>query len=368
MAKQGKFLSNQHGYRIERRAWGNFAELGCDATRSMTERHPLEQQLAEAWPRGIAGGERVLIAVSGGPDSIALLRAMARLSPSAAQHQAIAHFNHGWRGEASDADERFVIDVGKSLGLACHVGRQVGTNPSMPDGLEAAARDARYAFLTATAERLGARYVVTAHTADDQAETILHHILRGTSISGLAGMARFRLLSPAVTLVRPLLEVHREKVLDYLQVLGQDSREDVTNADRTLMRNRIRHELLPLLARDYAPGVIESLLRLGQVATQVQAMIGPLAAELLELATVSRTDGRLVLNCNLLREKPMHLVRELLVAVWRQQHWRRQAMGLREWQRLAELALSAHDDGTVIMLPGAVRAERSGSTLSLALD
>jgi tRNA(Ile)-lysidine synthase len=326
---------------------------------------PLERQLAAAWPRGVAGEEQVLVAVSGGPDSIALLQALVQLSPDAGRHLTVAHFNHRWRGEASDADERFVVELAKSLGLACHVDRQAETAIAAPDGLEAAAREARYKFLTATSERLGIRYVATGHTADDQAETILHHILRGTSISGLAGMSRVRLLSPAVTLVRPLLEVSREAVIEYLTALDQSWRDDVTNTDRALMRNRIRHELLPLLARDYAPGVVESLLRLGQVAGQVQAMIGPLATELLERTTISCSECEVVLDCDELVEKPIHLVRELLVEVWRRQRWRRQAMGMRQWQQLAELATSTSRERLTIMLPGAIRAERAGNLLTL---
>ncbi len=331
----------------------------------MPEPSPLEQLLASAWPRGIAGEDRVLVAVSGGPDSVALMRAMVCLSPNAGRHLAVAHFNHGWRGAASNADERFVVELAKSHGLACHVARWAHDELPTSHGLEAAARDARYKFLTATAERLGVRYVTTGHTADDQAETILHHILRGTSISGLSGMSRLRLLSPAVTLVRPLLELSRAEVLAYLASLDQEWREDVTNADLALTRNRIRHELLPLLSREYAPGVIDSLLRLGQVAGQVQAMIGPLAIELLDGATRSRSDRELVLDCELLREKPIHLVREMLVEAWRRQHWRRQAMGLREWQQLAEMALGASGELAAIMLPGTIRAERSADQLSL---
>jgi len=331
----------------------------------MPEPSPLEQLLTSAWQRGIAGAERVLVAVSGGPDSVALLRALVCLSPDGGRHFAVAHFNHGWRGGASDADERFVVELAESLGLECHVDRQPREASSTPDGLEAAARDARYKFLTLTAERLGIRYVATGHTADDQAETILHHILRGTSISGLSGMSRLRLLSPAVTLVRPLLEVSRADVLTYLATLGQEWREDVTNADRALTRNRIRHELLPLLASDYAPGVVDSLLRLGQVASQVQAMIGPLATELLDRAKYSCSESELVLDCDVLHAKPIHLVREMLVEAWRRQQWRRQAMGLREWQQLAEFAMSANSKQPPIMLPGTIRAVRTGSVLTL---
>ncbi len=328
--------------------------------------HPLEAQLREAWSRGLAGEDRVLVAVSGGPDSVALLRAMVRLSPAGGRHLAVAHFNHGWRGEASDADERFVVELAGALNVVCHVGRQTTAASPAPDGLEAAARDARYAFLRETAESLGIRYVATGHTADDQAETILHHILRGTSILGLAGMSRIRLLSPVVTLVRPLLEVPRAEVLTYLDMLGQTAREDATNADRTLMRNRIRHDLLPLLQREYAPAIVDSLLRLGQVSRQAQAMIEPLAAELLEDATITRTDDAVVFDCRAMRGKPVHLVREMFVAAWRALAWPRQAMGLKEWQQVAELAMRSDAEPAAIMLPGIIRAERTSGQLKLS--
>jgi hypothetical protein len=110
---------------------------------------------------------------------------------------------------------------------------------------------------------------------------------------------------------------------------------------------------------------VESLLRLGQVASQVQAMIGPLATELLDAATRSRGEDALVLDCDVLHAKPIHLVREMLVEAWRRQHWRRQAMGLAEWQQLAELAMRVSAERAVAMLPGAIRAERAGSALTL---
>jgi tRNA(Ile)-lysidine synthase len=122
-----------------------------------------------------------------------------------------------------------------------------------PDGVEAAARAARYEFLQATAERLGARYVATAHTADDQAETVLHHIVRGTGLAGLAGMSRARSLGAAATLIRPLLSFRRRDVIEYLGALGQSYCEDTTNRDPAFTRSRIRHELLPLLASGLQP-------------------------------------------------------------------------------------------------------------------
>ena len=148
---------------------------------------------------------------------------------------------------------------------------------------EATARTARYAFLQETAERFGARYVVTGHTADDQAETILHRIVRGTGIAGLAGMARVRPLGPAATLIRPLLDFRRLELLAYLTDLGQPFRSDSSNSDTAFTRNRIRCRLLPELAAEYNPGVVASLVRLGRLAGEVQSVVDALVEDLAAL-------------------------------------------------------------------------------------
>ena len=134
---------------------------------------------------------------------MALLRAIFRLKTAGEGRVIAAHCNHQLRPAEADADEAFVVDLCRRLGVACEVGR-AALDPDGGDGVEAAAREARYRFLEETADRVGARYVVTAHTADDQAETILHRILRGTGVGGLGGMSRTRPLGQA-TLLRPLL-------------------------------------------------------------------------------------------------------------------------------------------------------------------
>jgi tRNA(Ile)-lysidine synthase len=190
----------------------------------------LEERVAAVWPPQAWQDVPVVVAVSAGADSVALLRILARLRPPAARLW-VAHFHHGLRGEAADADEQFVARLADSLKLGFRVGRAPASQlATAGDGLEAAARRARYAFLTAAAEKVGARYLAVAHTADDQAETILHRVLRGTAPAGLAGMPAARMLSGAVSLVRPLLAIRRSELRDYLAVVGQDWREDATNA------------------------------------------------------------------------------------------------------------------------------------------
>jgi tRNA(Ile)-lysidine synthase len=331
----------------------------------------LEQKIELARPAGSWGEVRTIVAVSGGADSVALVRALQRTVTPRGQSLTVAHYNHGLRGEQSMADERFVCQLAQGLDLPCVVGRdEVLASADNPDGIEAAARDARYRFLQATAERLGARYILTAHTADDQAETILHHLLRGSGLAGLAGIPRTRVLSPAVTLLRPMLAIRRTEVLDYLNTLAQEYCHDATNDDRALTRNRIRHELLPLLTRDYAPGVVDSLLRTGALAGDAQRLIEAGAENLLDATIGERTSGRVTLDVGRLQQADRHLVREMFVVLWRRQDWPRQAMGWDQWNLLADLAQSSQGStpaaAATIMLPGAVSAQKTGEQLVLA--
>jgi tRNA(Ile)-lysidine synthase len=331
--------------------------------------HPMDflARLASAWPPADWSDVTVVVAVSGGADSASLLCALAELRPKdAAGRLVAAHFNHRLRATADD-DERFVRELSKKLRLDFEVGYasppEGGTSTASGlaggDGVEAAAREARYAFLLATAEKLGARYVATAHTADDQAETILHRVIRGTGLAGLAGIPRVRPLSPAATLIRPLLDCCRSDVVHYLSERHQTYCIDESNADPTFTRNRIRHALLPQLAAQYNPNVREALLRLGQLAGDAQQVIEERAQALAERALRITSPDRLAINCQSLANEPRHLIRELLVQIWKQQQWPLQQMGLDEWQSIAELIASARSDKQqrTLNLPGNIRAE-----------
>ena len=324
------------------------------------------QKLAAAWPPVQWHDVTVLVAVSGGADSVALLRGLAAVRLAGPGRLVGAHFNHRLRGADSDADERFVVELCRSLGLACEVGRGDVTAraAATSDGLEAAARTARYAFLQTAAERLGARYVVTAHTADDQAETILHRIVRGTGLAGLAGMPRSRPLGPAVTLLRPMLGLRRADVISYLADLGQPYREDATNLDADFTRNRLRHELLPQLTEQYNPQAAEALLRLGRLAGEGQSVIAAQVDALLPKCVRRESPSRVTIDCRALAAPPRAIVRELLVVVWRVQGWGEQSMGFDHWERLADLVQNA--SAAALTLPGAVQATRRGDELTLS--
>jgi tRNA(Ile)-lysidine synthase len=305
-----------------------------------------------------------LVAVSGGADSVALLRGLAALRKPSPGRLVVVHFNHQLRGEQSDRDEAFVADLAKRLGLAFVVRRGDGAAiATRGDSMEASARDARYQFFEAVAGQQGARYLFMAHTADDQAETILHRIVRGTGLAGLAGIPRVRPLSGLTTIVRPLLDVRRSEVLHYLAELGQDFREDETNTDPRFTRNRLRHELLPQLARDYNPQVVDALLRLGELAGDVNAIVDERLQQVLDTVIIRQTPQELRINVARIMGQPASTVRMALVRAWRAQGWPLQQMGFEKWQSLAALALSPENG--VLNLPGNIRAQKQGEQLSL---
>ena len=201
------------------------------------------------WRGGAQGlGNTWLVAVSGGGDSVGLLRILHCLAGPLGLRLSVAHLDHGARGDAARADAAFTAALAGSLELPFVLGTW---RPTRSGHFESDARRARYEWLTEAARARGASVIAVGHTRDDQAETILHRIVRGTGPRGLAGMPRTRILAskPRITLTRPLLGVSRHDVRGYLAELKQPFRDDESNADLTRTRARLRHDLLPKLAR-----------------------------------------------------------------------------------------------------------------------
>ena len=204
-------------------------------------------------------GDRVAAAVSGGADSVALLRVLLELRAELGIVLAIAHFNHGLRGEQSDADEAFVAELAREHGLDFFAGRANVLDYAVTSklGIEAAGRELRYRWFAQLAGQQRIDSIATAHTLDDQAETVLLKFLRGAGTKGLAGIYPVVVAGDdkKARIVRPLLGVGREEVEAYLTELAQSWREDESNLDHRFLRNRLRHELLPLLEREYNPKI-----------------------------------------------------------------------------------------------------------------
>jgi tRNA(Ile)-lysidine synthase len=220
----------------------------------------------------ISPGDRLGVAVSAGADSVALLRALLELRPQLGCILSVVHLHHSLRGDQADADAAFVQHLAAQHDLEFHC-RQTDVAAlasSLQLSLEAAGRRARIDFFAELNRRGVVDRVATAHTADDQAETVLLKFLRGAGTRGLAGVypASEQLSSDGhpVTIVRPLLAVTRAEVEQYLRAIDQPWREDASNASPEFLRNRVRHELLPLLAREFNPNIRESLSTAADIA------------------------------------------------------------------------------------------------------
>ena len=254
----------------------------------------------------LAPGDRVAAAVSGGPDSVYLLHALLELAPRlGVMVAAVAHFNHKLRGEASEEDERFVAELAARHGVPflCEraaVAEAVGN-------LEQAARRARHDFFFRLIQEGVANRVATGHTSDDQAETVLFRLLRGSGLAGLAGI----LPVTREGLIRPMLDVTRAEVEEFLRARGIAWREDASNQDVRFARNRIRHNLLPQLAREWNPRISVTLSHLADLAREEdhwwQEEISRLAKDLLAVA-----DGGIEVEASKLAALPKAVARRVI--------------------------------------------------------
>lgn len=320
----------------------------------------LTRRVEEAWRALGDPTPGLVVAVSGGPDSVALVRALLAVRPEETP-LVLAHLNHQLRGGDSDADEAFVrAFAAPHLPVVCH--RLDIAALAGGDNLEAVARRERYRWLADVARAHDLRFVATGHNANDQAETVLHRLLRGAGIDGLRGIAARRPLADGVEVVRPLLDVTRDEIEAYLVELGQEARHDTSNDDRRFTRNRLRHELLPLLARDYNPRVVEVLGRLARQADEAAREEESRAAELLRHAELPRAGTTVVLDAEALRGASRREVRAALRLVWRRERWSMDRMTFADYERVAALAEAEHGAHD---LPGGVQARRAGRVLRL---
>ena len=264
----------------------------------------------------LRAGDRVGVAVSGGADSVALLRALLELRTELGIVISIVHLNHGIRGTEADEDEQFVRNIGMQFDLPLHIERANVLAHSRQEklSLETSARELRYDLLRQLLRQNACDKIATAHTLDDQAETVLLRILRGTGTRGLAAIPPLRDASPdlAARIIRPLLGTRRPEVETYLRSIDQPWREDASNGDSSHLRNRIRHELLPQLERDYNPALRHSLANLAEIARAEEAHW---AAEVVGISSllIKPSDDGITLDRAKFLVLPLALQRRLLV-------------------------------------------------------
>lgn len=325
-------------------------------------RHILERRL-------ITAGERVSVAVSGGADSVALLRVLMELRGELGVVLSVAHFNHRIRGAEADADEQFVRHLAEQFDLEFCPGS--GDAPAFAGergmSLEAAARELRHAWFAQLVSEDRAEKIATAHTRDDQAETVLMRVLRGAGTRGLSGIAS---MHRQKALIRPFLAVARQEVEDYLNALEQPWREDLSNHDLRHARNRIRHELLPLLERDYNPGIRQVLADLAELASGEEDYwrkeLAGLASRLVRSGKPSRSgrshreQSTRAVELSALKALPLAIQRRLLRTMGDQ-------LGVAlEFKHIQELLLLAVEAPKVVQLPGGLEARRSPRELQIS--
>ena len=339
----------------------------------MTAATALERQVSGAIRRAsFPDGARLVVACSGGPDSTALLRSLYRLRDRFSLSLHVAHLNHDFRGAEADHDAAFVQLLADRQGLPCSIDKQDPIAYQRERGVssfEQAAREMRYSFLASVAESVGAVAIALGHTADDQAETVMLHLLRGTGLHGLRGMSELADWPwpeprPGPLLFRPLLGIGKAEAAGYCRELGQTYRQDSGNYMWRFTRNRVRRDLMPRLARDYNPRVREALFRLSRVATeQVDYIDQQLAGFWEEMAEES--DEAVSLDVNALAALHPALQRRALRRAFSTAAGDSRTLSEQHLEAMLGL-LRRRRGGRSLDLPRGVRAELQGGTLRVS--
>ena len=258
----------------------------------------------------LKAGDAVLAGISGGPDSVALLLLLRELSLHFSMTIGVAHLNHSLRGKESDRDEEFVFNLAAKFNLPCHIRRSDVSSFAEKNrlSLEEAARDVRYGFYNELADEKKYTKIALGHNYDDNAELVLMNLLRGSGTKGIAGIPPVR----GRRIIRPLIRVSREDILDYLTLKNQDYVMDSSNNDNVFLRNRVRNDLLPLLKKDYNPGVADALNRLSSIVMLEEEWMTKETESVFLSALLHRTKSEVHLDKAVLKDIPPALSRRVL--------------------------------------------------------
>ena len=320
------------------------------AVRDAIRRGPYRQPLFSA-------GDKVGVAVSGGADSVALLRLLLELREDLGIVVCVVHLNHRLRGRAADADERFVAKLAQLHGLEFFVGRASVAARAKREKLnvEDAARRSRYEFFSELVKQGKVAAIATAHTADDQAETVLAHVLRGAGLAGIGGIH-----SVSGDVVRPLLGIRRAALRAYLKSAKQTWREDATNRDTTKLRARIRKELIPLLEKQFQPAAVEHLATLAKFARDDEAFLEAAAESRCRINVKSSANG-FVVPCSELCDSPS-ICRRMVRCIVKRVKPQAGEIGASHVEAVLVLA-EFGENGKSLQLPGGVEVRRGRDEL-----
>ena len=278
-------------------------------------------------------GQHILVAISGGPDSVALLSILHHLRSSWKLTLAAVHCNYGLRGAESDGDQEFVEAFCQRLGVPLHVRRVEFHSSRRKASLQAKARDLRYRLMQEIAEGCGANRIAVGHTADDQAETILLWMLRGAGLTGLSGMPAFRYNN----VIRPLYDTKRQEVLAYLRTAGLSFREDSSNFQTHYLRNRIRREVIPILNR-LVPSGVDALCKLADICREDDRCLDQQVNALSSPAVKRGSAGGWTIERGVLLELPHALQRRCIRNLFRQNDDQFRSPSIRMVDRIIGLA------------------------------
>ncbi|MDY6950888.1 MAG: tRNA lysidine(34) synthetase TilS [Thermodesulfobacteriota bacterium] len=312
----------------------------------------------------LAPEDIVVVGVSGGPDSVALLHCLVALKERRCLNVVVAHLNHQLRGETASQEAVFVKSLALRLGVPCEIGERDVASYAHEHRLsiQEAARKVRYAFYRDVCRKHGATKIALGHQADDNAESVLIHLLRGTGPKGLAGIPPVR----DRCIIRPLIEMHRAQILRFLEAGGVAYVEDQSNVDFKYLRNRIRHELLPSLRAEYNPKVVWALTRLAAIARDEEDFWGgQVAAAFKELVLEQKKDS-LVLSASGLAGLHPALVRRLVRHAVLSLRGDLRRLGHQHVEAVVHLATSSSPSGR-IDLPRGVMALRDRDELLFLL-
>jgi tRNA(Ile)-lysidine synthase len=309
----------------------------------------------------ISSGDHVLAAVSGGPDSVALLTVLTNLKDALAiERITVIHFDHRLRGDESDGDREFVRAMALSAGLDFHCGADDvrAFAGILKISIEMAARERRRSFFMRAAAELGADKIALGHTADDQAEEVILRILRGTGPAGIQAMGPLT----ADGIIRPLLFATRDAVMEYLQECGIDFRIDSSNLTASCQRNFLRLEVFPLLRKAFHPQITQTITRCADLAREEEAWWASQIENLWEELCYELSEGQCKLDCGRMKQLHPAIVRRVLRSAIDRVKGNLSGVGLVHLEPLIELVFSSKS-GKSVKIPGGIEAVRHGVSL-----